>query len=99
MQYAFGGGYTHVSVERTNTLSTVEDFKEWNIGFDTDISDFGFGATYSANNGGLKADGDRKTMGIGFDYTSGSIKYGASWLNRKVEESATEEIKANRYAN
>ncbi len=96
MNYRFGGGYTSVSVEKTNAASTVDTFNEWNVGFDMDISSFGIGAVYTENNGGVVANNDSKTYVIGADYTVGDVRYGASWLNNHHEESATEEIEANR---
>jgi outer membrane protein OmpU len=98
LNYRLGAGYTSIGVERTNAASTVDTFTEWNLGLDFDIGSFGIGAVYTENNGGVVANNDSKTYVLGVDYTIDNIKYGASWLNNTHEESATEEIEANRLA-
>lgn len=94
--YRIGTGYTSVDVEQTNGASTVDTYKEWNIGLDFDIGAYGIGAVYTENNGGLVANGDSKTIVLGADYTVGPVKYGTSWLHNTHEESATEDVKSNR---
>ncbi|HAJ89588.1 MAG TPA: porin [Rhodospirillaceae bacterium] len=94
--YSAGAGYTNVAVEQRNAASTIDTFKQWNIGLDFDIGAYGIGAVYTADNGGANEDNDRKTFAIGTDYTIGQTKYGASWLHTTHEESSTEKIKANR---
>jgi outer membrane protein OmpU len=96
--YRLGGGYTSVGVEQTNGASTVDTFTQWNFGLDIDVGTMGIGGAYTEDNGGVVANNDSKTYVIGVDYTMGAIKYGASWLNNVHEESATEEIEANRLA-
>lgn len=96
--YKAGAGYTSVEVENTNSVSTIDTFTEWNIALDLDIGAYGIGGVYTENNGGIKNNGESKTSVLGMDYTVGPVKYGASWLRNTREESAVEEIKANRLA-
>lgn len=96
--YTIGAGYTNVNTEETNGASTIDTYKEWNVGTDFDIGAFGIGAAYTENNGGAVDGNDSKTFVFGADYTVGPVKYGASWLNNTHEEGATDEIKTNRFA-
>jgi outer membrane protein OmpU len=98
ISYKAGAGYTSVGVEQTNNASTVDTYKEWNTAIDFDIGAYGIGAVYTEKNGGLVANGDSKTYVLGADYTVGAIKYGTSWLHNTQDESATEEVKTNRFA-
>lgn len=97
INYRAGAGYTSVDTEQTNGASVIDTYNEWNAALDFDIGAFGIGGAYTENNGGLVADGDSKTVVLGADYTVGAVKYGTSWLHNTHEESATEEVKTNRY--
>jgi len=96
--YIAGAGYTTVNVEKTNSSSTVDTFKEWNVATDFDIGAYGLGFVYTENNGGSVANNDSKTFVVGADYTVGPVKYGASYLHNTHEENATEKITAQRLA-
>lgn len=98
VSFTTGAGYATVLLEDSNGASTVDDYDEWNAAIDFDIGAFGIGAVYTENNGGLKVGNDSETIVLGVDYTVGPVKYGASWLNNTHEESATEEIEADRFA-
>ena len=95
--YILGAGYTSVNTEATNAASTIDTFKEWNVGVDLDIGAYGIGVVYTENNGGAITGNDSETFVLGTDYTVGPVKYGASWLHNTHEE-GSDEIKANRFA-
>ncbi len=96
VSYKAGAGYTTVGLEKTNSSTTLDRQDEWNVGLDLDIGAYGIGAIYTKNNGGMVSGNQSETFVLGADYTVGSIKYGASWLNNTHEENATEDTKANR---
>ncbi|MES2728932.1 MAG: porin [Pseudomonadota bacterium] len=88
--FAVGGGYTHIN----NEAAGADDFKEWNVGLDMNIADFGVGAVYTENNGAAD-DADSDTWVVGADYTVGAYKIGASYLNNEDDGAASE---TDRYA-
>ena len=90
--FAAGAGYTQIDNEAV--VGTTEDFKEWNVGLDLNIADFGVGAVYTENNGAAD-DSDSETWVVGADYTVGAYKIGASYLNNEDDGADTE---TDRYA-
>ncbi len=81
--FAAGAGYTHIN----NADVTGKDFKEWNVGLDLNIADFGVGAVYTENNGAAD-DSDSQTWVVGADYTVGAYKIGASYLTNDDDAGA-----------
>ena len=76
-----GGGYTHVQYTSIGTLDENDAFKEWNIGAAFTWQQFGIGALYTRDNGGLQHDGLNRTWVAGIDWTTGPFKLGFSYLN------------------
>lgn len=80
-----GGGYTHVQYTSAGAADTNDAFKEWNLGAALTWQQFGLGAAYTKDNGGVQNDGDNKTWVVGLDYTTGPFKIGGSYLNNHEE--------------
>ncbi len=89
--FAAGAGYTYANID--DPSPGTKDFKEWNVGLDLNIADFGVGAAYLEDNGSAD-DSDNKTWVVGADYTIGAYKIGASYLNN---ENDSDDTSADRY--
>jgi outer membrane protein OmpU len=84
-----GGGYTWVNREdRTaqpaNRDFALDNFKQWNLGADVNVSAFGLGVIYTQNNQAMTNNNEKTWVGGG-DYTTGPFKLGVSWLNDKMD--------------
>lgn len=90
--FAAGAGYTHID---NRDVAPAEDFKEWNVGLDLNIADFGVGAVYTENNDSTDGNDDVQTWVLGADYTVGAYKIGASYLTQDDE---VNDIDTDRYA-
>jgi outer membrane protein OmpU len=77
-----GGGYTHIRLEQDSGVAdNRDDFNQWNLGAAATWRQFGLGAVYTKDNGGLNDNGDNRTWVVGLDYTTGPFKIGGSYLN------------------
>ncbi|PZO88380.1 MAG: porin, partial [Micavibrio aeruginosavorus] len=63
-----GAGYTIAKLENDGGIG-LDDYQEWNVGIDMDISAFGFGVVYSENNNGLDVNDKDRIVVVGADYT------------------------------
>lgn len=75
----------------------LDDRQSWNVGMDLDISAFGLGVAYVADDMGIDGNADRDTVVVGLDYTNGPWKLGASYLNQQQELIGTDELDTDRY--
>lgn len=64
------------------TFGERDDRQSWNVGLDVDFSGFGVGVAYVEDDLGLDGDGDRDTVVVGADYTTGPWKIGTSYYNQ-----------------
>jgi outer membrane protein OmpU len=110
-----GGGYTSVE-NQDQTSGTVvrpigsDNFHQWNLGADVNVSAFGLGVVYTQNNQAA-SDGRERTWVAGGDYTTGPFKIGVSWLNDHMDNASqftntnlttgvitNSDVKTNRYS-
>jgi len=91
-----GGGYSLLT-EADDATDVTDDREVWNVGLDVNFQAFGLGAVYKSDNQGQKNDGDRDTLVVGADYTTGPFKLGASWLNEETELTANSDLEIDRY--
>ncbi len=69
--YAFGAGYTK-----------ADSSDAWNVGVDVDAGPFGIGVVYTDADANLASQGvDQDQLVVGVDYTTGPVKFGASYFN------------------
>jgi len=85
-----GGGYTHVDESsQVAAGDNTDDFNQWNLGAALTWQQFGLGAAYTKDNGGLNNNGDNRTWVVGIDYTTGPFKIGGSYLNNHEDLGVT----------
>ena len=95
--FTFGGGYTHGDLEQSSAGGFTDDFQEWNVGLDIDVSAFGLGVAYTENNNGNDVTDTNETWVVGADYTTGPFKLGASYFNNENDALAGNDIETDRY--
>lgn len=80
-----GGGYLRVEGE-----NGARSLNQWNGGLNLNLAAFGLGGVYTKDSGGTftgnsgAAGHTGHTWDFGADYTTGPVKFGASWLHNKT---------------
>ena len=111
-----GGGYTHVTAENKNdpAVGNFNSLNQFNGAIDANIAAFGLGGGYTKDSGGNFSGSTGHTYFAGTDYTTGPVKFGASYLHNKTNDATigntftgivnaagavnTADVKTNRYS-